>query len=309
MKLNWSKPSVLAALGATFNQSPGVRNRVALLSDLDGKVVVDAATVGSNVNLAAAPNTLDGVTLTKGARILVKDQTTRLQNGPYRVSSVGTGADGVWARATDSDATSELASSLVRVNQGTINGGTYWQLAVRNPTIGAAPLDYVRVDLDYLAGGSRWVSWTVKSTFSGLKAAATSAVLTLLRASGSKYIIEDAFADVTGAWTGGTTPANMKIKIGHAGDDDAYVVATAIGTTGLKGDLAADKGVSVVKYDPTGGAAIALPSPVVITGNVTATILGDTNLGNGTATLIVGTAALTIFMKVSEVAKQTALFE
>lgn len=90
--------------------------------------------------ITAAPNTLDGVTLTANARILLKDQSTAAQNGIWVVSTVGTGANGVWDRATDFDADAEVtAGAFAFVEQGTTNADSGWVLTTDNPiTIGGA---------------------------------------------------------------------------------------------------------------------------------------------------------------------------
>ena len=73
-----------------------------LSQGLDAKLSAKAATTANIATLAGgAPNTLDGVTLAANDRVLVKDQTTPAQNGIYTVTTLGTGANGTWARATD----------------------------------------------------------------------------------------------------------------------------------------------------------------------------------------------------------------
>ena len=101
------------------------------------------ATSGTSTRgqITAAPNTLDGVTLAANDRILLKDQTsTGAQNGIYVVTTVGTGANGVWDRATDFDADAEVtAGAFTFVEEGTINADTGWVLTTNNPiTIGGA---------------------------------------------------------------------------------------------------------------------------------------------------------------------------
>lgn len=66
----------------------------AVATGLDVKESVQAATT-ENITLTGA-KTVDGVALTTGARVLVKDQTDATQNGVYVVSS-----SGAWARAAD----------------------------------------------------------------------------------------------------------------------------------------------------------------------------------------------------------------
>lgn len=91
--------------------------------------------------ITSAPNTLNGTTLVANDRILLKDQTTGAQNGIYVVTTVGTGANGVWDRATDFDADAEVTSGLqVAVTNFTTtdNRGTY-VLTTSDPiTIGGA---------------------------------------------------------------------------------------------------------------------------------------------------------------------------
>ena len=85
-----------------------------------------AATYSSNVLTMSAVGvtTIDGITVALNDRILIKDQTTALQNGIYRVSTLGTASVAtVFTRVADADATSELASALVAVDSGTVNGG------------------------------------------------------------------------------------------------------------------------------------------------------------------------------------------
>lgn len=81
---------------------------------------------GVGATLSGCPNTVDsGSTLTVGQRILVKDHTTAAYNGMYSVTTVGTGANGVWTRTTDFDngPTGEItAGDYIFVAAGTING-------------------------------------------------------------------------------------------------------------------------------------------------------------------------------------------
>lgn len=96
---------------------------------------VKAATTGDVADLAAgAPDSVDGVALAAGDRVLVMDQATKTQNGIYSVTSVGSGTDGAWVRASDFDAGAEIYSgSLVSVEKGTAYGDSLWMLTTDNP--------------------------------------------------------------------------------------------------------------------------------------------------------------------------------
>lgn len=114
----------------------------------DYKMSVRAATVANIAGLGgSAPNTLDGVSLAANDRILVKDQSTGSQNGIYIVSVLGTGASGTWVRATDADGVGELsASSIVSVEEGTINGDSQWMLTTDGAiTIGTTAITFTRM--------------------------------------------------------------------------------------------------------------------------------------------------------------------
>ena len=67
-------------------------------------------------------DTLDGVTLATGDRILLKDQSTGSENGIYTVNS-----SGAPTRATDFDADSEVTSgAFTFVTEGTTNGDDWF---------------------------------------------------------------------------------------------------------------------------------------------------------------------------------------
>lgn len=86
--------------------------------------------------ITAAPNTLDGVTLAANDRILLKNQSTGAQNGIWVVTTLGTGANGVWDRATDFDADAEVTSgAFTFVEEGTTNADTGWVLTTNNPIV------------------------------------------------------------------------------------------------------------------------------------------------------------------------------
>jgi hypothetical protein len=105
---------------------------------LSWKTPVRVGTVANIATLAGgAPNTVDGITLAANDRILVKAQSTGAQNGIYIVTTLGTGANGTWTRATDADSASELqGGSLVAIDEGSTLQDTVWMLAGDVVTIG-----------------------------------------------------------------------------------------------------------------------------------------------------------------------------
>lgn len=102
---------------------------------LDWKNSARAAST-ANISTGAAPNTIDGVTLAANDRVLLKDQTSGLQNGIYEVTTLGTGANGVWTRATDADTSAEVTSGMaVSVTEGTANGDKTFILTTNDPIV------------------------------------------------------------------------------------------------------------------------------------------------------------------------------
>lgn len=86
--------------------------------------------------ITAAPNALDGVNLAAGNRILLKDQAAGAQNGIWVVTTLGTGANGVWNRATDFDQDAEVtAGAFSFVAEGNANADSGWVLTTNDPIV------------------------------------------------------------------------------------------------------------------------------------------------------------------------------
>jgi len=96
---------------------------------------VAAATTG-DVTLYGL-QTVDGIALAEGDRVLVKDQANASQNGIYLASASG------WARSED--AKSFLSKSYVFVEEGIANIGSGWYLeSGRMVVVGTTPLIFVK---------------------------------------------------------------------------------------------------------------------------------------------------------------------
>ena len=102
----------------------------------DYKDSVRASSTGANINLGAAPNTLDGVNLSLNDRVLVKDQTPSSLNGIYRVTTLGTGSNGSWIRSSDFNDWREVtAGVMVFVELGAINGNAFYFINGAEPNV------------------------------------------------------------------------------------------------------------------------------------------------------------------------------
>ena len=91
--------------------------------------------------------TIDSRVLTVGERVLVKDQTTALQNGFYKVTTVGTASTNwVLTRSTDADENSEITpGAFTFVEEGTVGANNgYVCTNVGSITIGTTAISFVQ---------------------------------------------------------------------------------------------------------------------------------------------------------------------
>jgi hypothetical protein len=114
---------------------------------LSVKTAVRVATT-ANITLSGI-QTIDGVTLVAGDRVLVKNQSTNTQNGVYDAAS------GAWTRSTDSDTGAELVNAFYFVTLGTTLQATGWTQSTPGPiTIGSTAIVFNQFSgaADYQAG-------------------------------------------------------------------------------------------------------------------------------------------------------------
>ncbi|WP_244988689.1 phage tail protein [Pseudomonas qingdaonensis] len=106
------------------------------LAKRDFKHSVLAATTAA-ITLSGL-QTMDGVALQAGARVLVKNQAAAKDNGLYLVAS------GAWTRCPDADSSAKVTPGLlVLVERGTANGDSAWQLTTDAPiTLGVTALAF-----------------------------------------------------------------------------------------------------------------------------------------------------------------------
>lgn len=116
-------------------------------SGLDVKQSVRAATT-ANITLSGT-QTIDGISLSAGDRVLVKNQSTASQNGVYVVAA------GAWSRSTDTDSWAELISAFLFVESGTTQADTGWVCTVDpGGTLGTTSVTFAQFSSSgtYVAG-------------------------------------------------------------------------------------------------------------------------------------------------------------
>ena len=113
------------------------------VAGLRTRTIAEAATTG-NISLTTDlqnGDTIDGVTLVTGDRVLVKDQTTATQNGLYIVV-----ASGAASRDPEHDTIAELSGGMVVVNQGTSNDNKIFLCTTDSDgVIGSTNITYTQV--------------------------------------------------------------------------------------------------------------------------------------------------------------------
>lgn len=230
-----------------------------LLAGLRWKQPVRAATTTNGTLASAYANgsTIDGVTLTTGDRILIKDQTSQPENGIYTVN-----ASGAPTRATDADSTAELAAATVFVLAGTVNADRAYTQTTDSVTIGSSNVVFAQ-----FGGGS-----TYSASGQGITLSGTTFSLQLdgstLSQSGSGVRIG------SGAAGNGLVEASGVLAVNPGSGlevvSDAVRIATSAAGAGLTGG---------------GGSALAVDTSVVARKYAT-------NIGDGSATAIAVTHGL-----------------
>ncbi|MFW9605927.1 MAG: hypothetical protein ACMV0I_05165, partial [Pseudomonas sp.] len=191
-----------------------------VLAGLKPKASVKAATT-ANITLSGA-QTVDGVALVAGDRVLVKNQTTASQNGLYIVAA------GAWTRATDSDTWLELVAALVVVEQGTVNADCGWVCtADQGGTLGTTAVTWTQ-----FFGPGAVTSGT------GISVSGTQVSLAELTDSGTGSLLKltrDAYGRVSG--TAAVTASDIK---GLSGFFDSGTTRYNNALVGVSGSISID---------------------------------------------------------------------
>ncbi len=217
---------------------------------LDPKASVKAATT-ANITLSGA-QTIDGVNIVAGDRVLVKNQTIQSQNGIYVCAS------GSWERSLDMDSWTEVPGAFVFIEQGSQADTGYVCTADQGGTIGTTAITWV----NFAGAGS------VTSGNAGIGVTGTAVSLvtdnSTLEVGGSGAQIKD--LGVTNAKLAGSITQD---KLAGSIPDSKL---DTISTTGKVSGSAINSGT-------IGGSTVINTSGSVTCGNLTATgnaTLGDT---------------------------------
>lgn len=207
-------------------QDVATKNYVdSVASGLDVKQSVRAATTG-NITLSGA-QTIDGVTLVAGDRVLVKDQSTASENGIYVV------ATGAWSRSADADSDAEVTPSLFTfVEDGTTNADTGWTLTNNGAvTLGTTSLVFAQ----FTGAASIVAGAGITKTGNSLDVGGTADRITVNADSvdiASTYAGQATITTVGTVTTGTWSATAIAVNKGGTGATDAATARTNLGAVG-----------------------------------------------------------------------------
>ncbi len=243
------------------------------ITGLDMKASVRVATTG-NITLSGT-QTIDGVAVVAGNRVLVKDQTVAADNGIYVVAA------GSWSRASDADNTpdGEVTSGMYAfVEEGTTNADSGWVLSTNNPiSLGITTLSFVQFNgLGQVTAGA------------GLTK--TGNTVNVVSASADRVIVNADSIDLATTGTAGTyakvtTDAYGRVVSGgalSAGD----IPSLSSTYQPLDADLTAIAGLAGTSglLKKTGGDSWSLDTSTYLTGNESISVSGDAT-GSGSTSI------------------------
>jgi len=235
-------------------------------------VVVCATTADGTLATAYANGqTVDGVTLVTGDRILLKNQTDQKVNGIYTVN-----ATGAPTRATDADTAAELLGCIVPVLEGTTNADSAWVNSNDTITLGSSNITFI------LYGGMKAGNGlTLTADVMSIDVAITADLSTIQTFTNKTLTSPKINEDVV--MTGTATELNDAVSKKHAQNTDT-------GTTGTTFTIDSDSttGKFVLQAAGGGNFTLTLQTPT-IAGAVAITLPALT----GTLATLAGTEALT----------------
>lgn len=252
---------------------------------LDVKESVRAGTTG-NITLSGI-QTIDGVALVAGNRVLVKNQSTGAQNGIYIVAS------GAWTRSPDADGGNELSpGTFTFIEEGTTQADSGWVLATDgNIIIGTTAQTWVQ----FSGAGQIEAGNGLSKSGNTISAVGTANRITVSASAidiATNYVGQTSITTLgtitTGTWQGSTITANNG-GTGRASHTAYMPIVGGTTTTGAQQSVSTGSATGqALTYQGTS----ALPAFAAINlaggTNIVTGTLPATNGGTGNASYAVG---------------------
>lgn len=230
----------------------------AITASAEGKFWKDPVAAASTTNLTlSGTQTIDGVAVVAGDRVLAKDQSSAAANGIYVVAA------GAWSRSADANTAVEVNNATVLVEAGTVNAGDVYTQTANVVTLGTT--------------NQTWVKSSEGNTVYGADG-------TTLNLTGTTFSIANNGVDLTGAKVTGTLPGTR----GGTGFSTYAVGDLLVG--GATNTLAKLADVATGNALISGGVGVA-PSYGKI--GLTTHVTGTLPIGNGGTNATTAAAART----------------
>jgi len=126
------------------------------INGLIGSIAVKApCRVATTANITlSGEQAIDGVSVVADARVLVKTQTSSVDNGIYNVSATS------WARAADFNGKRDIVKgTLIRAIEGTDNIGVTFEINSSGTTIGTSSITFITVPYPPFSSGDAHVEY------------------------------------------------------------------------------------------------------------------------------------------------------
>lgn len=241
---------------------------------IDAKASCLVATTG-NITLSGT-QTIDGVAVTAGQRVLVWQQSTSSQNGIY------VSAAGAWARSTDCDTWAELVSAYTFIEQGTNNGNNGYICTVQaGGTLGTTSVTWVQFSgagqINAGAGLSKTGNTLNVGTASSSRIVVNTDDIDLASTGITPGTYKSVTIDAYGRATGGTNPTTLS---GY-GITDAYTIAQVDALFGSTTSAAASAAAAATSASNAATSATnAANSATASAGSATSAAATYTNFNN-----------------------------
>lgn len=255
----------------------------AVSSDIYWKEPVRVAST-SNIDLASAPSSIDGVTLSTNDRVLVKDQSTASQNGLY----VFAGSGSAMSRTSDCDSAAEINGAAVFVKEGSTNADQGFVQTAEVVTVGSDSVSWVQfTGLGQITAGDgldKSGNTLSVDTGAGLQivggavAVETGSAL-FIDTNAVAVSVDDSTIEVNGSNAlqlkdGGITTA----KIGTNQVTGNEIAASTVGTANL-----VDSSVTSAKLGASSVSAVKIASNAVTTDKINANAVTESKIATSVA--------------------------
>jgi phage-related tail fiber protein len=212
-----------------------------------GLDVKDSVRVATTANITlSATQTIDGVAVIAGNRVLVKNQSTASQNGIYVVAA------GAWSRSTDANTSAKVTAGMFTfAAEGTVNADSGWVLTTNDViTLNTTPLTFTQ-----FSGAGQIVAGNgLSKTGNTLNVGTANAARIVVNADN----IDLATAGTTGTYRSVTTDAYGRVT---AGTNPTTFSGYGISTTSanLKGVISDETGTGSLVF----GTSPSLTTPAL----------------------------------------------